>query len=100
MKGLTDNEIDQFPYNNVIVRALGMDPDVKVDSHHEHPNPEDLYLLCSDGLTDEVEDQTIKQLLLKTSENLDNCVEALIDKAKQNGGKDNISALAVRVEDI
>jgi hypothetical protein len=51
MRKLTEEEIANFPHKNVIVRALGMKDSVKVDSKLDHPNPGDIYLLCSDGLS-------------------------------------------------
>jgi protein phosphatase len=97
MKGLADNEVQNFPYKNVIVRALGMDRDVSVDTHYESPNNGDIYLLCSDGLNDEVSDDDIADIL-DTHTDLETAADMLIEAARDSGGKDNISVVLVSVE--
>ena len=56
MKRLTAEEIANFPHKNVIVRALGMKDTVQVDTHFEAPARDDIYLLCSDGLSGPMKD--------------------------------------------
>jgi protein phosphatase len=95
MKRLTPEEIANFPHKNVIVRALGMKDTVKVDTRQEQPRPHDTYVLCSDGLSGPVSDEE----LLKTVEsapNLKAAVSALIQKANDNGGPDNITVVLAR----
>jgi PPM family protein phosphatase len=97
MKNLTADEIASFPHKNVIVRALGMKDTVQVDVHVEEPVLGDVYLLCSDGLSGMVKDEEISAIA--TSENdLDVMCEKLIGEANKNGGVDNITVVAVRVE--
>jgi len=97
MKNLSADEIASFPHKNVIVRALGMKDTVQVDVHVEEPVLGDVYLLCSDGLSGMVKDEEISAIA--TSENdLDVMCEKLIAEANKNGGVDNITVVAVRVE--
>ncbi len=97
MKDLTEEEIENFPHKNVIVRALGMKETVQVDVNHEKPEPGDVYLLCSDGLTDMLKDKDILEIMLDERDDLEACVQRLIDQANENGGKDNITVVLVEV---
>jgi serine/threonine protein phosphatase PrpC len=98
MKNLTPEEIEAFPHKNVIVRALGMKETVQVDVYHEVPEPGDIYLLCSDGLSGMVNDDNIQRLLGDADLDLDKKAERLIDMANENGGTDNITVILVRYE--
>ena len=93
MKLLTEEEIKNFPHKNVIVRALGMKDNVQVDVSFHQPEDGDIFLLCSDGLSGEVPDEQMQDILRKTSSNLDNAVNALIEQACNNGGKDNVTCV-------
>lgn len=95
MKKLTDEEIEAFPHKNVIVRALGMKETVKVDTRFEQPEPDDILLLCSDGLAGPVSDAEILELILAAPD-LKKGAEALINRANENGGPDNITAVLTR----
>lgn len=81
---------------NLITRALGIGQEVLVDVHEEIVKPGDVYLLCSDGLTDMVSDETIHLTFNEFSANLNELVEKLIEVANKNGGKDNISVVLAR----
>ncbi|BBL72085.1 Stp1/IreP family PP2C-type Ser/Thr phosphatase [Methylogaea oryzae] len=81
---------------NAITRALGLDAEVNVDLLEDTVQAGDLYLLCSDGLTDMVADTEILSTLQAYRANLERCVAQLIALAKQNGGKDNISVILAR----
>jgi protein phosphatase len=59
----------------------------------------DIYLLCSDGLTDLVEDEYISLTIQRFSDNLEEAAKQLITKANQNGGKDNISVILCRINE-
>ena len=94
--GLLSPEAAQHvPYRNLVTRALGVENDVALDVGEHVVSPGDLFLLCSDGLTDMLPDQAIAQLL-KNSTPTDNLVQTLIDAANAAGGKDNISVILVR----
>lgn len=82
-------------HRNVITRALGLDDNVEVELHSWVYAPGDLYLLCSDGLTDMIDDQEISRVL-RACEGLDAMADALIDCANEAGGHDNVSVLLVR----
>ena len=98
MKTLTPEEIENFPHKNVIVRALGMKETVQVDVCFEEPMHGDRYLLCSDGLSDMVEDDDIHLTISTFSANLQMAAEQLVQLANENGGRDNISVILSRVE--
>lgn len=95
MRKLTEEEIKNFPHKNIIVRALGMTDTVKVDTRLDKPQPGDLYLLCSDGLCGPVTDQEIQQIMIDNIEPKV-AVQKLIEKANENGGPDNITAVIVK----
>jgi protein phosphatase len=80
-----------------VVRALGMKEAVQVDIHTETPKVGDCYMLCSDGLSGMITDDTIAHVL-QSERDLDRAVERLIDMANDNGGVDNISVVLARVE--
>ncbi len=98
MKDLTEEEIENFPHKNVIVRALGMKETVQVDVNIDEPEDGDIYLLCSDGLCDMISDDEIRDIMTAESDDLDGCVEELIDAANEEGGNDNITIVLVKVE--
>lgn len=93
MKVLTEEEIKNFPHKNVIVRALGMKDNVQVDVSFEVPQDKDIYLLCSDGLSGEVPDEQMQDLLRANCNDLNAAVHALIERACDNGGKDNVTCV-------
>ncbi len=95
MKKLSNEEIEAFPHKNVIVRALGMKETVKVDTRFETPEPDDIILLCSDGLAGPVSDAQILDIVV-SSPDLPTATERLIEAANENGGPDNITAVLTR----
>lgn len=99
MASLTEEEEKNFPHKNIIVRALGMKDRVLVDVTTERPEPGDIYLLCSDGLTGEVDDAELRDIIEDHGTDLDGACDAMIESACQHGGKDNITTVLIRVED-
>jgi protein phosphatase len=97
MKHLSPEEIAAFPHKNVIVRALGMKDTVQVDVHVDAPRLGDLYLICSDGLSGMVKDEEMSEMSANEPD-LDVLCEKLITAANKNGGLDNITVVAVRLE--
>jgi len=95
MKSMTPEEIESFPHKNVIVRALGMKETVKVDAILDSPKPGDLYLLCSDGLCGPASDEEIKDIVVKHKD-LRDTAQALIDRANEHGGPDNVTVVLCR----
>lgn len=81
---------------NLVTRALGVEDAVLLDIH-EHPvETGDIYLMCSDGLSDMVDDAAIARIVAAPAE-LEQKASQLIDAANENGGRDNISVLMVEV---
>ncbi len=95
---LTDAQAEDHPQRSIITRALGPEPEVEVDVQTVPAQPGDVFLLCSDGLTTMLDDERIAGILGSAS-SLDSAVRALIDEANRAGGRDNITALAFRLED-
>lgn len=93
---LTPIEARKHSLRNVILRAVGIDETLALDLLRGNSHPGDVFLLCSDGLTDMVEDRSILDILLSPLR-LDQKVEALIDLAKSAGGKDNITVVLCEV---
>ncbi len=97
MKRVTEEEAENWPHKNVIVRALGMKDSVQVDIMTDHPKVGDCFLLCSDGLTDMLTDEQITHII-SGSGDLDEAVQSLIEGANGQGGVDNISVVLARIE--
>ncbi len=95
---LTDEQAEDHPQRSIITRALGPEPHVQVDTMTYRVKPGDVYLLCSDGLTTMLKEPEIASILAE-SPDLDRAVATLIDQANLAGGRDNITALAFRVDD-
>jgi protein phosphatase len=95
--GLITPEQAAFSANkNLVTRAVGVEDTVLLETHQHEVAPGDLYLLCSDGLSDMVDDAAIAQLL-QPHVPLGACGQSLIDAANDAGGKDNISVILARV---
>ncbi len=91
----TAQEIQAFPYKNVISRALGPAADVKIDSSLIDMLPGDVLLLCCDGLHGLVSDDQMARLLTET-EDLEQACRKLFDAANDAGGVDNVTVVLVR----
>ncbi len=94
---LTKYEAKESSKRNIILRALGTNETLSVDLIRGEILPGDCFLLCSDGLTDMVEDSDIKNTLISSSDNLSKKVENLINLAKAAGGKDNITVVLCEI---
>jgi protein phosphatase len=94
---LSEEEAQVHPQRSVITRAVGTDPDVDVDAFTIEAEEDDVFLLCSDGLTDMVEDVEILELVHEHRDDLDKAVESLVAAANRGGGDDNITAVAFRI---
>ena len=94
---ITPEEARLSQNKNLVTRALGIDPTVETEVHVYETQKDDVYLLCSDGLSDMVEDDEIRLTLdtLRTNPSL--TVQQLIQAANDHGGRDNISAMLIRV---
>jgi protein phosphatase len=86
----------QGPGANDLLQAIGVTSDLAIDLIVDKPRPNDIYLLCSDGLTKMVEDQEIERLLVEEGD-LEAAVYGLIERANDNGGKDNVTVVLIKV---
>ncbi|MDP1996076.1 MAG: Stp1/IreP family PP2C-type Ser/Thr phosphatase [Gallionella sp.] len=82
---------------NLVTRAVGIDAEVEPEIHVHDVQVGDIYLLCSDGLNDMVEDEDIQSTLYAMQSNLTLAAEQLIQMANDNGGRDNVSVILVKV---
>jgi protein phosphatase len=98
MPDLTEEQRAELP-RNVITRALGMHDHVVVDLMNDEPQPGDVYLLCSDGLSGMITDSEILGIVSSVEDTAEIC-RRLIAKANENGGEDNITALVIRFDEI
>lgn len=96
MNLLSPEEIETFPYKNVIVRALGLQDSVGVDITTSTVRVGDQFLLCSDGLSDLVRDDAILDVLQNAPTATAACYR-LVEAAKERGGHDNITTLVARI---
>ena len=94
---ITPEEAKLSQNKNLVTRALGIDPTVDPEVHVHETRPDDIFLLCSDGLSDMVEDEEIRLTLITLRQNPSLTVQQLIQAANDNGGRDNISAMLIRV---
>jgi PPM family protein phosphatase len=94
---LSASDAEVHPQRSVITRALGTDPDVDVDTFTVHPEAGDVYLLCSDGLSDMVAGEAIEEVLLANRGDLDGAAKALVRAANRGGGDDNITAVLFEI---
>ena len=91
---LSEEEAEHHPQRSVITRALGTDPDVDVDTFTVEAQQGDLFVLCSDGLTDMVGDEEIAEVLGDGREDLEEAAKELVRRANKAGGQDNITVIA------
>jgi serine/threonine protein phosphatase PrpC len=91
---LSREEADMHPQRSVITRAVGTDPDVDVDVFVVTADAGDVFLLCSDGLTDMVGDDDILDTVERHRDDLDRATKALVSAANRGGGEDNITVVA------
>jgi protein phosphatase len=90
-------EAQRSTNRNYVTRALGVEPTVEVEVHEHEVLPEDIYLLCSDGLPDMVEDEDIHLTISTFNASLDVVGQQLVELANDHGGRDNISVMLAQV---
>jgi protein phosphatase len=94
--GLITPEQAAFSANkNLVTRAIGVEDTVLLETHLHEVQPGDVILMCSDGLSDMLDDASISQVL-QMHESLPTAAHALVEAANDAGGKDNISVILVR----
>lgn len=96
---LTPTEAASHPLRHTLTQSLGIDPNMKIIPGHKRGRltPGQQLLLCSDGLTDELADEEIARIL-GSQKKLVEKVNAFIDRALQSGGKDNITAMVIKLK--
>lgn len=92
----TSDQAGESLNRNLVTRAIGVEESVEVDVHEGTAHTGDIYLLCSDGLTDMLEDHVIKRTIEDHSEDLEKIAAELVRMSNESGGKDNISAILAR----
>ena len=99
-RGFYSHEEAQRSTNrNYVTRALGVEPTVEVEVHEHEVLPGDIYLLCSDGLPDMVEDDDIHLTISTFNASLEVVGQQLIDLANDHGGRDNVSVMLAQVKE-
>jgi serine/threonine protein phosphatase PrpC len=96
---LTPQEADHHPQRSIITRALGPEAAVEADSHTWPARDGDVYLICSDGLTSMISEAQVGDLVGR-AQSLPEAGRALIDAANAAGGRDNITVILFRLEDV
>ena len=96
---LTPEEAVEHPQRSVITRALGPEAEIEIDTRSYRARAGDVYLLCSDGLTTMVPDALLAEILLAHGR-LRDAGEALIAAANEAGGRDNITVVLLRLEEV
>jgi protein phosphatase len=94
---ITAEQAKNAAHKNLVTKALGIDPIVEPEIHEYPTKIGDVYLLCSDGLCDMVEDEDIGMTLQALGGNLKLAAQQLVQMANDNGGRDNVSVILVRV---
>ncbi|HYV15201.1 MAG TPA: Stp1/IreP family PP2C-type Ser/Thr phosphatase [Conexibacter sp.] len=96
---LTEEEAAEHPQRSIITRALGPEPDVEVDTLTYGAQSGDVVLLCSDGLTSMIGEPEVAAIL-RDADGLPAAGRALVDAANDAGGRDNITVVLLRLEDV
>lgn len=94
---ITREEADNYPMKNMITRAVGVSGGITTDYYEKSVSEGDILLLCTDGLTNAVSENDIKNIL-GSEKDIENAVKRLIDTANTNGGPDNITVIAAVCE--
>jgi len=92
-------EAQRSTNRNYVTRALGVEPTVEVEVHEYEVLPDDIYLLCSDGLPDMVEDDDIHLTISTFNASLEVVGQQLVDLANDHGGRDNVSVMLAQVKE-
>lgn len=93
----TPEEARQSMAKNLVTRALGTEPMIEAEITDTTVQPGDIYLLCSDGLTDVVSDDQITKILCAAGHDMEAASRHLVDQANDHGGPDNISVVLIQV---
>jgi serine/threonine protein phosphatase PrpC len=96
---LTEAQAAEHPQRSIITRALGPEPEVEVDTWSYPAQAGDILLLCSDGLTSMISEDRVSEIMT-SAETLDQAADKLIAEANEAGGRDNITVVLFRVEEV
>jgi protein phosphatase len=96
---LTEEEAEEHPQRSIITRALGPEPEVEVDTFTVAAEDGDVYLICSDGLTSMVAESTVAQIMREASD-IASAAERLVAAALDAGGRDNVTVVLFRIEEV
>jgi protein phosphatase len=96
---LTEQQAAEHPQRSIITRALGPEPDVEVDTWSYPVRAGDVLMLCSDGLTSMISEERVKEILA-SAETLAQGADTLIEEANEAGGRDNITVVLFRLEEV
>jgi len=94
---ITPEHAKEAAHKNIVMRALGIDAAVEPEVHDYATRPGDIYLLCSDGLSDMVSDEDIGLALRSLGTSVKLCAQKLVQMANDNGGRDNVSVILIKV---
>jgi len=97
-KLITPEEAARSNHRNIITRAIGTRACVKPELSVRTARPGDVFLLCSDGLSDLVEDERLEEIVRESYHDLEKAVDLLVDEANDSGGRDNITVVLGRVD--
>ncbi|QNO16348.1 Stp1/IreP family PP2C-type Ser/Thr phosphatase [Alkalicella caledoniensis] len=95
---ITQEEAENHPQKNILTQALGTSPDVEIQSLSQKLEPNDIILLCTDGLTNLVTNDEISQVLQENT--VEDSAEALLEKALERGATDNITMIIAMIEEV
>lgn len=97
---IEEAEMETHPRKNVILRSLGVKPEIEVETQTFDCEVGDLYVISSDGLTGMVNKEDCKNILLEYKNDLKKCAETLVNVANEHGGTDNVSVQVVRIDSL
>lgn len=95
---LTEEEAEKYGARNIVLQAVGVEENLRVDTKHWPLLRGDVILLCSDGLSGMVKDAKMKAILTECGEDVRKAAERLIVEANDNGGKDNVTVIVARFD--
>jgi protein phosphatase len=96
---LTEEEAEEHPQRSIITRALGPEPEVEVDTFTVAGRDGDVYLICSDGLTSMVAESAVAEIM-REAPDIASAAERLVAAALEAGGRDNITVVLFRIEEV
>lgn len=93
---ITRQEAQKHPQRNIITRALGCSKEVEIDTFSCNIKDNDIFLMCTDGLTNMVDEDRIKDIIT-AFDDMDKACNELVNEANSNGGEDNITVIAFKI---